>query len=295
MRLIERSGKLAIINLWRNKILSVSTIVVMSLILFIFNVILTINVLSNSIIKDIYKQVDMIIYLQDSADIFEINLLVEELKTIENVIDVTYTTKEEALEDYLSLYPDQENPFTAYGLENPLPANIQITTVSPEDHEKVTEILNKTEYQDLQLTTVDNNENQSLVNQVLSIGTYTKNLTITLLTIFIVTSFIIILNAMYLVIFNRKKELEIMELVGAPLSSIRMPFIIEGAIISLSAATISLFLIGTFISSLNLPVTIESLTTTSKVLTMGIFEIIISIGIGVLSGSMAIEHHLKRN
>ena len=267
----------------------------MSLILFIFNVILTLNVLSGSIIKDIYKQVDMIVYLQDETDIFEVNLLVEELKTIENVIDVTYTTKEEALEDYLSLYPDQENPFSAYGLENPLPANIQITTNSPEDHEKVSEILDKTEYENLLLTTVNNNENESLIDQVLSIGTYTKNLTITLLTIFVVTSFIIILNSMYLVIFNRKKELEIMELVGAPIASIRMPFIIEGALISASAAIISLLLIGTFISSLNLPITIESLATTGKILTMAIFEIIISIGIGILSGSMAIEHHLNAN
>lgn len=78
-----------------------------------------------------YKEVDMIIYMQDEADIFTINTLVEELSALEETITVTYTTKEGALQEYLDLYPDQEDPFSTYGITNPLPANIKITTSSP--------------------------------------------------------------------------------------------------------------------------------------------------------------------
>jgi len=288
---LNRSIKLAFKNLWRNKFLSLATIAVIALILFIFNVILTINVLSTAIINDIYKQVDIIVYLQDNADIFEVNTLIEKINSMKGVLNVTYTTKEEALADYLELYPEQGNPFEAYGIDNPLPANIQITTESPENHPQINKILEQ--YKDLTLTTESNAENQTLVDQVLAIGTYTQNLILTIILIFVASSFLIIMNAMYLSIWNRRQEIEIMELVGAPLRSIRWPFLIEGAVVSVLATLISLFLIGTFISSLSLPITISSFSTTQSLLIIILFEIIISLSIGVLSSSMAIEHHLK--
>jgi len=263
----------------------------MALILFIFNVILTINVLSTAIIEDVYEQVDIIVYLEDSADIFEVNTMIEEISSVDKVIAVTYTTKEEALADYLELYPEQGNPFEAYGIENSLPANIQITTESPENHPQINDIVEK--YEDLTLTTESNGENQTLVDQVLTIGTYTQNLILTIMLIFIVASFLIIMNAMYLSIWNRRQEIEIMELVGAPLSSIRWPFLIEGIAVSMLAALISLILIGAFISSLSLPINITSLSSTKSLFVIIVFELVISISIGVLSSSMAIEHHLK--
>ncbi len=287
-----QSLKTAAKNLWRNKFLSVAAIATMALILFIFNIILSLNVLSTTIIEDIYEQVDVIVYLQDNADIFDINTMIEEITAIEHVLDVKYTTKEEALADYLELYPDQGNPFEKYGLENPLPANVQITTSSPDSHAEINTTLEQ--YDDLTLTTESNAENQSLIDQVVTIGTYTQNLILTIMLIFIITSFLIILNSMYLAIWNRKTEIEIMQLVGAPINSIRFPFIIEGIVISLAAALISLTLIGIFIASLNLPIQITSISTTGSLLIIILFEIIISVSIGILSSSMAIERHLRK-
>jgi len=265
----------------------------MALILFIFDIILTLNIISTGIINDIYKQVDIIVYLEDDADIFTINTMIEEIKTVDSVLDVKYTTKEEALADYLAIYPDQENPFETYGLDNPLPANVQITTTSPEAHPAINSILEKTEYKDLLMTTVDNSENQGLADKVLAIGTYTKNLVFLIMLIFIITSAIIILNAMHLTIYYRKKEIEIMELVGAPISFIKWPFVIEGITISLSAALISLFFILTFITSLNLPITISEFTDGKKLIVIALFQIVISIFIGIFSSNTAIERHLK--
>ncbi|OGJ48573.1 hypothetical protein A2344_04710 [Candidatus Peregrinibacteria bacterium RIFOXYB12_FULL_41_12] len=267
----------------------------MGLILFIFNIILTLNIISKAIIDDIYKQVDIIAYLNDDADIFTVNMLIEDIKSIKSVTDVEYTTKEEALEDYLSIYPDQGNPFDSYGLENPLPANIQITTTSPEDHQAINSILEEKEYASLLMTTVDNSENQSLADKVLAIGTYTKNLVLLIMLIFIITSFIIILNAMHLTIYTRSKEIEIMQLVGAPIRFIKWPFIIEGMAISLSAALISLFLILTFIANLNMPIAISELADLGKLGIIATFQVIISIFIGVFSSNMAIERHLRRS
>lgn len=291
---IARSITEGLKNLWRNKFLSLATIAVMGLILFIFNIILTLNIISTGIINDIYQQVDIIAYLQDDADIFTVNTMIEEIKSIGSVLNVAYTTKEEALEDYLSIYPDQGNPFESYGLENPLPANVQITTTSPENHQAINAILEKNEYKDLLMTTMDNSENQNLADKVLTIGTYTKNLVLLIMIIFIITSFIIILNAMHLTIYTRNKEIEIMELVGAPISFIKWPFIMEGITISLSAALISLFLIMTFIANLNLPITISELADGKKLIVIAIFQIIISVFIGIFSSNMAIERHLQK-
>ncbi len=285
MKNFDRNLKSALKSLWRNKFLSLATIAIMSLILFIFNVILTLNSLSTGIIRDIYEQVDIIVYLQDDADIFKINTLVEELSAISEVLDVKYTTKEEALQEYMDIYPQQGNPFEVFGIENPLPANIQITTETPEIHDEINNILDK--YENIILTMENNGENQNLIDKVIAIGTYTQNLILVIMLIFIVTSFLIILNTMYMTVWTRKDEIEIMELVGANLSTIRIPFLIEGFIISMTATLLSLFLIGTFISSLALPIEIGPLAIVI------ITEIIISVAVGLLSSSVAIEHHLR--
>lgn len=285
MKNFDRSFKSALKSIWRNKFLSLATIAIMSLILFIFNVILTLNSLSTGIIHDIYEQVDIIVYLQDDADIFKINTLTEELSAISEIIDVKYTTKEEALQEYMDIYPEQGNPFEVFGIENPLPANIQITTETPEIHDDINEILEK--YENIILTMENNGENQNLINKVIAIGSYTQNLILVTMLIFIITSFLIILNTMYMTVWTRKDEIEIMELVGANLSTIRTPFLIEGFIISMTATLLSLFLIGNFIVSLALPVE------TGPLAIVIIMEIVISVSVGLLSSSIAIEHHLK--
>lgn len=286
-----RSLILAAKNLWRNKFLSLATIAVMGLILFIFNIILTLNILSAGVIQEIYKEVDMIVYLQDDADIFEINTLIEELQAMPEVLTAQYTTKDAALEEYLELYPDQDDPFSTYGIENPLPANIQITTTSPENHATVQETLDI--HQELFLTIESNSENQTLIEKVLGIGSYTKNLILAVLLTFIVASFLVILNAIYLTVFSRRKEIEIMELVGAKPSFIRWPFVIEGTVMSTSAVLLSIILIYGFISSVNLGPAITDLAPPSRLITIILIEILVSIGIGILSSFIAIQNHLK--
>jgi len=266
----------------------------MGLILFIFNIIITLNLLATGIINEIYQEVDMIVYLQDDADIFQINTLTEELTAMEEIISVKYTTKDEALTEYLQLYPEQQDPFTIYGIDNPLPASIQIITESPENHAVIQKTLALPEYEDLFLTIESNSENQNLVSRVLSIGTYTNNLVMAVLITFLAASFLVILNAIYLTIFNRRKEIEIMELVGADISFIRWPFLFEGIAISGAAVLLSMILISGFISSVNLDSTLMELTSTKKIITIALLQIIMSIGVGTLSSFIAIENHLKR-
>lgn len=290
----RRSLKLAAINLWRNKFLTVATIAVMGLILFIFNIIVTLNLLSTGVIQEMYKEVDMILYMQYEADIFTINTLVEELSALEETITVTYTTKEGALQEYLDLYPDQEDPFSTYGITNPLPANIKITTSSPEHHGEVQTVLDKDAYSNLFLTMESNSENQNLIDKVLGIGSYTKNLVMAVLLTFVVASFLVILNAIYLTVFSRRKEIEIMKLVGAEISFIRWPFIIEGVTMSTTAVILSFILIYGFVSSVHLETTILDLTSIDKLVTVVILQIILSIGVGTLSSFIAIQNNLNR-
>ena len=146
---LKRNLKLAMDNLWRNKLLTSATILIMALILFIFNIIFTVNVVANKAIENLEAKVDLIIYLNDAADPLLINQLIQDLEAFPETKDVTYLSKEEALQSLLDKYSDDVNPFSAYDLENPLPASIQVITEKPEDHETLLSYIEQSSYASL--------------------------------------------------------------------------------------------------------------------------------------------------
>ena len=62
-------------------------------------------------------------------------------------------------------------------------------------------------------------------------------------TIFVVVAIMVTLNTIQMAIYSRRDEIEIMRLVGASQSYVKVPFYIEGAIYGISAATLAFLLL----------------------------------------------------
>lgn len=288
-----RSLKLTFSNLWRNKFLTSATIIVIGLILFIFNIILTINFLAHSSLQDLGQKVDIIVYLQDNADFLRVNQLMTYLAELPEIQEVNYTSKEAALQSFLEKYPEKSDPFTKYGIPNPLPSNLQIITKTPEDHEKILNLLNQSEYQDLLLEVESNLENQKIVQKLIQIGNSTKHLIWGVILAFMIGSLLIIMNAIHLTIYTRKKEIQIMHLVGADLGFIRLPFLLEGAFYGLCAAFLGFFLLLIFLQGLELK-EINLGAYQINLLLIFLLQLLISGAIGIASSQLAINHYLKQ-
>ncbi len=290
---LSRLARISLQNVGRNMLLSVATTVMMGLILFIFNVIMVLNVLTQSALDQLAEKIDLIVYLNESSSLLEINDLVAEVQSLPVVTKVEYTSSEQALEAFIDLYPEKSDPFTVYGIENPLPANLRIVTESPDQHEMVLDYLKASAYSEFLLSTESSSENQAIAARLINVTQFTKKLTVGVIITFVFGSLLMIMNAIHLSIFTRKTEIQIMQLVGAKPGMIRLPFLFEGGFYSFIAVFFSFFLLMFFLEGTSLS---DYLNFTDKFSPLWLFvgELIASVGVGVLASHLATNFYLKR-
>ncbi len=136
----------------------------------------------------------------------------------------------------------------------------------------------------------------------MSIGKGVRIFTLALLLVLVTISLVIIGNTIKLTVHARRKEISIMKYVGATNSFIRWPFIVEGIIIGVIAALITVLIVGLAYNGL-----IPKLAQTEVVKTLEItfvtfndmFNMIITvylllgIGIGTIGSIMSMRKYLE--
>jgi cell division transport system permease protein len=293
-RHLKRFAQLCVQNLERNFLLSLATIVMMALILFIFNVMIALNILAQTTLSQVNEKIDLIVYVSDEASVYQITDLIQEIEKLPEVKQVEYTSKGDALKQLLEVYPDQSNLFTLYGIGNPLPANLKILTKKPSDHEEVLAHLKESGQSSLILNTESSEENQSLMARLLKVTSFVQKLILGVTLTFIIGSILMIMNAIHLSIFTRKTEIQIMQLVGAKPGMIRGPFLMEGAFYATGAVLLSFLLLLIFIKSSHLSEVTGFDEQFHPLMILG-GELLASLILGVLSSSLALSYYLKRS
>ncbi len=289
----RRLAHISLQNVGRNLLLSVATTVMMGLILFIFNVIMVLNVLTQSSLDQLAQKIDLIIYLKEGTSAYEINDLVAEVESLPVVTEVEFTSSDQALEQFIDLYPDKADPFTVYGIENPLPSSLRIVTESPDQHQMVLDYLDQSAYTGLLLSTESSSENEAIAAKLIGVTQFTKKLIVGVVITFLFGSLLMIMNAIHLSIFTRKTEIQIMQLVGAKPGMIRFPFLFEGGVYSLVAVFFSFFLLMFFLEGTSLSDYVNFSENFSPVwLFLG--ELVVSVGVGVIASTLATNFYLNR-
>lgn len=118
-RLVKLSLKNSLKNIWRNRALSLTTIFVTATILFIFNIILGINQITDKALSDLNQKVDVVVYLKQSTTYKETQSIVNDLKQIPGIEEINYTSSENALENLENSHPDLFTAFKQFDLQNP--------------------------------------------------------------------------------------------------------------------------------------------------------------------------------
>lgn len=280
----------SITNLWRNKFLSAATVAIIALILFTFNIILSIHLIARTGLDDLQKKVDIILYLKEGAQPIQVAQFVEDLEQVESVKEVIYTSKEDALRNLLNKYPVANDPFGKYGIDNPLPPNINIVTKNAEFHTDIFTLAESNKYRTMFLSLEENSENQKIVAKLLKLTRSSKKILISTLIIFIIASIMIVSNAITLSIYHKRNELNIMKLVGAPPGAIRGPFLIEGITYGLLGFIISILLLYAFLKATELD--LISFTLNVELFQFVIIELLCCVGIGVVSSMISTERYL---
>ena len=190
-----------------------------------------------SFMDDLGENNEIVAYVDDAVDESSYTELKERIENIDYVAEVTFVTKQDALLEYQTELDDGgEHLSWFYGDENPLRNEFRISV--EENHlDSFESIVNKIASMDEIANTSDS---QEVVNLLLSLKKVMDILGFWIMLILALVSWFIVSNTIKLAMLNRRHEINIMKYVGATNSFIRIPFILEGIIIGLVAAAISM-------------------------------------------------------
>ncbi|MFC1749046.1 cell division protein FtsX [Pseudomonadota bacterium] len=297
---LGRGLKLGLSNFWRNRVLSIATILVIAIILFIFNIILAIQFISNQALTAISERVDIVIYLNDDTQFYEVSTLIDDLEKIIGVKTVKYTSKEEALEIVSKTHPKTASFLKKFNLRNPLPPSISIITERAEDHLAIQNLLQEGEHKKLlQNVVTEGATGESVIlsnvaENLFNISTFVKQIIFWMVLVFVLGGTLVIVNAIQLTIYTRRKEIGIMRLVGSTLNFIRLPFIFEGMLYGFFAVLLS-FLILLILSN---TIQIEDSNLLAymgeiEITKLFIFELLITLVLAVICSFSAVQRYVK--
>lgn len=226
-------------NVFKNKKSTIASIIIMCATMFVFGIFFLVGENVNHITKTIEEQQGMEVFIYDEATETQTTELGNQIRSMNYVNTVTYKTKEEALDQMKRMFKDKKGYLETYeGEGNPFKASYVVTLT---DLTKLEEVQSQIE----QSPIVANIQTRpDTVNALIQIADGIKLISIIILVILILISIFIITNTIKLTVHARRKEISIMKYVGATNSFIRWPFMVEGMIIGLISAIISMLLLG---------------------------------------------------
>jgi len=202
-----------------------TAITTVAITLFIVGFFLIIIYDVQGVLASVKSQVEVAVYLKDNITGDLKNYLENEIKGWEEVSEVVYISKEGALEKFKTENAGSEILKEIQG--NPLPASFEIRLKSPE---KVDQIALRFVAKDGEYVEgVDEViYGQNYVQKIFSITAIAGSIAFLIIIILLLAAVVLIFNTIRLSIHSRRKEIEVMKLVGATNWFVRIPFIFEG-------------------------------------------------------------------
>ena len=240
----------------RNWSTALGAVVTIFLSLFVIGLFVIGSVLLNRLAGDVENQVTIQAFLSDGADKSAVDAFQQKISGWDFVDDVTYKSKEEALESYREKMSDKNANDVVAALDgtNPLPASLVITLSDPKQVENVASMIIedgdfKSISDDAENPTRSVQYGRDTVKKLLSVTYVLRFGTIVLVGLLAFIAFVFINNTIRLAISARRREIAIMRLVGASNGFIRGPFLTEGMLEALFGSRLAILVLhgGTLI------------------------------------------------
>ena len=243
----KRIIKAGFVNFWRNGFVSLASVIVMMITLFVIGSLIFVNAMLESSLAQIRDKVDVNVYFITEAAEEDVLKVQDAVKGLPEVAGVEYVSREQALENFRQRHQNDQVALQALEEldDNPLRASLRIKANDPSQYASVASFLEE----DVDALTTDGspiiskvnfNENRvaidNLTEIIASMEKFGFALTITL----IIASILITFNTIRLAIFTARDEISVMRLVGASHGYIRGPFVFEGIMYGVVAAIITI-------------------------------------------------------
>ena len=282
-------------NVFHNKKSSGASLAIMCATMLIFGLFFMIIENLNNAVETLETQQGIQVFIQKTATDAQMEQIGEQIQAIDGVNKLTFVSKEDALNQTKEKLKDKQALIAGWDESNPFKASYLVT---------LTDLKLSSQVQD-EIKKIDNIDSiqsrDETINGLVAIANGVRIVSAVILTLLVLISIFIIGNTIKLTVHARRKEISIMKYVGATDSFIRWPFVIEGIIIGIVAALLSILVLGLAYSlitnaaanSIISTMGIKLLSFTDMTTLLVIVYMVLGIGIGALGSSISMRKYLQ--
>jgi cell division transport system permease protein len=221
----------ALKNIRLNLLMSITAITTTFICILVLGVGLLVSSHVEGVIGSVRGDVGVEAFFPPDTSDDEVAAIIDDVENWPEVSGVSFVSEEEALETFKETFADR--PEVYEGIDpGVLPASLQIQLEDPATADEVAQRLREEHgFTDENLSYPQQTiERLNKVTSAMIWGLYGATF------LFLISSVLLISNAIRLSIFARRKEIEVMKLVGASDSFVRTPFVFEGLVQGLIGA-----------------------------------------------------------
>jgi cell division transport system permease protein len=233
IRTLGRHAREGVKNLGRNPWMTFASIFSVAITLLILGIFLLLALNVNHIAEEFENQVEITMFLELTSGPKEIAEVEKKLLAIPEIESITFVSKEEGIEHFIETMGDQGSYFSDFKDENnPLPDSFVVQTSTPQDTPEIAQRIERFDH------IYKVNYGAGIVEKLFAVTNTVRNIGMIFIIGLAFTAMLLIANTIKITIVARKREIEIMRLVGATNSFIRWPFFVEGLILGVVGAII---------------------------------------------------------
>jgi cell division transport system permease protein len=233
------------------------------------------------------EQLQVKVFFVDDVKDKQINAVGSYLRAnTDKIKDYKFVSRSEALERMQKRYPELTRDLPT----NPLPASYEITPRHAEEVKQLSASIRAQKFAGVEHV----KDGQQTSKRILQVARVIEVVFVVAVLILLIASVLLIANTIRLSIFARRREIEVMKLVGATNWFVRGPFMVEGLLCGLMGAfaAVVLLLLG---KELALPAILGHIDTTNDVQALGFtFTALILLVVGLVVGAVGSTFTLHR-
>ncbi len=278
----------------KNGLMSLASTIIVVASLMVLGIYLLFSMNINSVAKQLESECEIRAYVNEKidADSLEMQDMENIIKSIENVDDVDFYSKEKALEEYREELGDEASVLDGLEGDNPLRDSFKITLYDLELAGETAKAISKVD------GIAKVNDNQTSMNKLVNVTKVIKNISFWFMLFLSAIAIFIISNTIKITLFARRRDINIMKYLGATNSFISWPYIIEGVVIGMVGAAISftVMVLGySYFLAQNFSIvgTIEFCSLQSILLPLALWFMGIGVLLGAVGSAVSIRRHLR--
>ena len=246
----KRITKSGLQNFFRNGVVSLSSIVVMVIALFIITSIILLGGFFNYSLDQVKNKVDINVYFVTTATESDILSVKKSLDAMPEVSMVEYISRDQALLNFKEKHKSDDLTLQALDElgENPLGATLNIKSKDPSQYAGIAKYLDNMSSKVLSsggtgiIDKINYTQNKIVIDRLTTMINSVNVLGIWFAVIFILISIIVTFNTIRLTIYMARDEISVMRLVGATHAYVKGPFVVGGLLCGIISAVVILIL-----------------------------------------------------